>query len=113
MDTITGFSQKFSAQRGVPLLLAASLLALPISSTAKGICLSLSVVAILLTPAYRSELTGLFEKGWCKAAVLLFCIALVSCLWSPASYSERMLIVEKYSKLLYLPILVVGFRDAN
>lgn len=113
METLVGSAQKFSVQKWVPLLLAATLLALPLSSTAKSICLSLSVAAILLTPVYRAELTSLFTRGWCKAILFLFCIALLACLWSPASYSEKLFVLEKYSKLLYLPILVLGFRDAK
>ncbi|WP_347251300.1 O-antigen ligase family protein [Legionella sp.] len=111
MDALVGSSTQFSDQKFVPLLLAATLFVLPLSSSAKSICLSLSVVAILLIPSYRSEIFALLAKDWCKAAISLFCLALAACLWSPASFSEKMLILEKYSKFLYLPILVAGFRS--
>lgn len=110
MDTLVSFSQKIPVQRWVPLLLAATLLTLPMSSTAKSICLGLSVVTILLTPTYRADVVSLFSTKWFKAALLLFGIALVACLWSPASLSAKGFTIEKYSKLLYLPILVVGFQ---
>jgi O-antigen ligase len=113
MTSFIGYAQKFPLQRSVPLLLAATLLVLPISSTGKSICLSLSVIAIVLVPDYRSELIRFFAKEWCKAAILLFCVAVVASLWSPASNYEKMYVIEKYSKLLYLPILVVGFREAR
>ena len=48
---------------------------------------------------------------WCKAALFLFAIALIACLWSPASWAQKGLVVEKYSKLLYLPVLVAGFQN--
>lgn len=113
METLVSSLPIFSIQRWIPIYLAATLLALPLSSTAKSIFLSISVLAILLTPTYRTGLTSLFAKGWCRAAIFLFCIALVGCLWSPASLSEKILVLEKYSKLLYLPILVLGFRYAK
>ncbi|ARG97199.1 O-antigen ligase family protein [Legionella micdadei] len=111
MDALIGLSTKFSAQKFAPLLLAVTLFVLPLSSSAKSICLSLSVIALLLVPTYRAEVLGLLAKDWCKAAIVLFCLALIACLWSPASLSEKMLILEKYSKFLYLPVLVAGFRD--
>ncbi|WP_412754480.1 O-antigen ligase family protein [Legionella donaldsonii] len=113
METTLSFSQKFSLHRGVPFLLVTTLFLLPMSSSGKSIGMALSVVAILLSPSYRSELAGLFAKPWCKAALILFGIALLACFWSPANFSERFFVVEKYSKLLYLPLLVVGFRDAK
>lgn len=111
MDALSGVSTKFSIQQLVPLLLALTLFVLPLSSSAKSICLSLSVVVILLIPSYRAEISDLLTKDWCRAAIILTCLALIACLWSPASFSEKMLILEKYSKFLYLPILVAGFRS--
>ncbi len=111
MEALVDSLTKFHAQKCIPILLAITLFALPISSTAKSICLSLAVVAILLAPSYRDELAKFLRKDWCKAAIFLFCLALVACLWSPASFPEKMLILEKYSKFLYLPILAVGFCD--
>lgn len=104
-------SRGFSLQKGLLFLLALTLFALPLSSTAKSICLALSVVTILLIPAYRSDLVALLQKGWVKAAFFLFAVVFLACLWSPASYAQRLLVLEKYSKLLYLPLLVLGFRD--
>lgn len=43
------------------------------------------------------------------AAFAVFLFALIACLWSPARYSEQLIIAEKYSKMLYLPVLVAGF----
>lgn len=110
MDSIR-VANNFSLQKMVPLLLAVTLFVLPLSSSAKSICLSLAVVVILLTPAYRIEITKLLTQDWCKAGIILSGFALIACLWSPASFAEKMLILEKYSKFIYLPILVAGFRS--
>ncbi|MBA2656309.1 MAG: O-antigen ligase family protein [Tatlockia sp.] len=111
MDALVISVKGSSWIRGLPFLLALVLFVLPLSSTAKSISLGLALLAILMTKGFRSEFSRLLEKGWCKAALLLFALAILSSLWSPASYSERLFIIEKYSKLLYLPILVIGFRE--
>ncbi|MBA2653236.1 MAG: O-antigen ligase family protein [Tatlockia sp.] len=111
MDTFLTIPQTSTRQRWVPFLIGLSLFTLPLSATAKTISLSLAIVAILITHVSRAELITLWEKGWCKASVILFALAVLACLWSPASYAERLLVVKKYSILLCLPILVLGFRD--
>lgn len=105
--------QTASFQTLITASLGLLFLALPISSTAKSIFLVSSVILVLSWPAHREQLRDVFSHGWCKAALFLFFIALIACLWSPALYSERILVLEKYSKLLFLPILAVGFRDEN
>lgn len=111
MEALVSTSQKFSLKSCIPLLLTLTFLAFPLSSTGKSICLGAAIAAVLLTASYRQEITGLFSERWCQAAFLLFLIALLACLWSPASWAERLYVLEKYSKLLYFPILVIGFRD--
>ncbi|WP_051131871.1 hypothetical protein [Legionella tunisiensis] len=88
METTLSFSQKFSLHRTVPFLLVATLFVLPMSSSGKSIGMALSVVAILLSPSYRSELASLFAKSWCKAALILFGLALIACFWSPANFQN-------------------------
>jgi len=97
----------------VPLFLSAVLLAVPMSATAKSIFLGLAVGFIVFAPAYWQDLRATMSQLWCQAALVLFFIALVGCVWSPATFKEQMLVLEKYSKLLYLPILAVGFRDSR
>jgi len=111
MSTLVSCSQKFALQKWVPVFLALTLLTIPLSSTAKSICLVLSILAILSIPEYRADLTAIVTTRWCKAALFLFAIALVACLWSPASLAQKGLVLEKYSKLLYLPVLVAGFQN--
>ncbi|WP_045105700.1 O-antigen ligase family protein [Legionella hackeliae] len=100
-------------QRWVSILLGATLLALPMSSTAKSVFLSLSLIAILFTPTLRKDALALFSSDWGKAAILLFLVAIVACFWSPASFGDKKFMIEKYSKLLYFPVLVAGFQNAK
>ncbi|WP_157698213.1 O-antigen ligase family protein [Legionella clemsonensis] len=100
-------------QTWVSILLGTTLLVLPLSSTAKSILLPLALAAILFTPALCKDALALFTTHWGKAAILLFLIAFLACFWSPASLSDKKFMIEKYSKLLYLPFLVAGFQNAK
>lgn len=105
--------RSWPVQTWVALFLAASLLALPLSSSAKSILVVISLCLIVCSPVYRQDLFRVLSEPWCKAAMFLFFIALLACLWGPATLREKCNEMEKYSKLLYLPVLVVGFRDPN
>lgn len=95
----------------VPYFLVTALFFIPISSSLKSIFIVLSALAILLTPIYRRGLASVFTQHWCKAAIAFFLVALLACFWSSAEYHTRLLFVEKYSKLLYLPLFAVGFQN--
>jgi O-antigen ligase len=95
----------------VSLLLLATIFFIPISSSLKSVFIVLSTIGLLLTPTYRSKLLIVFSQPWCKATLLLFITLLLACLWSPSSYHTQFLFIEKYSKLLYLPILTTGFQN--
>lgn len=106
-------NRAWTTQSWVALLLAASLFAVPLSSTAKSICAVIALVLIVASPAYRQSLRAMLSKPWCQAAIALFLVAVLAAIWSPGTLHERMTAIEKYSKLLYLPILVAGFQDAR
>lgn len=101
----------YSMELWVPIFLVASALALPLSTTAKSILVPLAILGIVFNPAYRRDLATILYQPWCQASLLLFALACLACAWSPASLHEKLFVVEKYSKLLYFPILAVGFRD--
>jgi len=94
----------------ISMLLIITLFCLPISPSLKSVMVILSALAILLTPAYRQTLTAVFYEPWCIAAVGFFGLILLACFWSPADDHTRLVCVEKYSKLLYLPVFAVGFQ---
>nr|HAT8714054.1 O-antigen biosynthesis protein [Legionella jordanis] len=113
MEILLQLSKKFPLQSWVSLLLAATLLALPLSSTGKSIAAVLSVITIIMIPEFRRDLRFVLFEKWSLAALALFSIAVLACLWSPADWGDKGFVIEKYSKLLYLPILAVGFQDAK
>ncbi len=103
--------KKAYSQSWVAFFLAASLLATPISSTAKSIFILVSVGLIIVSPVYWRDLSTVLTRSWSIASLCLFFIVCVGFFWSPASLHEKLISLEKYSKLLSLPILVVGFQD--
>ncbi len=95
----------------VGFLLIATVFFIPISASLKSIFIILSAIALLFSPTYRQALPFVFSKPWCKAALILFMIVLIGCFWSDAPYRARFIFIDKYSKLLYLPIFAIGFRN--
>lgn len=111
LKTISMTTTRWSIQTWVSIFLTLSLLALPLSSTAKSIFVGIAFSLIVLSPHYRRDLLAEMTQPWCQAAILLFFVSVLACAWSPATMSEKLMEIEKYSKLLYLPVLAVGFRD--
>lgn len=109
MDKILRLPTALNPTLLVPALLALTLFALPISSSGKSISLVITLMAILASPFYRQQLAHAFTQPWFFSSLLLVSFIILSCFWSPASWSGRLFTLEKYSKLLYLPILAVGF----
>lgn len=111
--TIKATFGKWPIQTWVGFLLAATVFVIPLSSTAKSIFVILSFSMIVLTPQYHQIIFNQVKKMWCWAAVAVFLIALIASVWSPAGLHEKMVAIEKYSKLLYLPVFAAGFTDPN
>ncbi|MDF1646131.1 MAG: O-antigen ligase family protein [Legionellaceae bacterium] len=88
-----------------------SLFALPISSTARGVFVALALFFFVLDAESRADLLHVLKRPWVLAAFALFVLTLLGCFWSPASWHAKWLVLQKYTKLLYLPFFVVGFRD--
>ena len=97
----------------VPYVLIIALFFTPISASLKSIFIILSAVGILLTPTYRRVLILVFSEHWCKAAIILFLVILIACFWSPASYHTQFIFLDKYTKLLYLPLFAIAFQNSN
>ncbi|MGQ3889350.1 O-antigen ligase family protein [Legionella sp. CNM-1927-20] len=102
---------KYLAKETIMFLLTALVFAIPISSSGKSIFVGLAITAILASTALRAEIKNLLAQTWCRALLLFVFIVLLACLWSPASIKIKLFVIEKYSKLLYLPIFLVGFQN--
>ncbi len=100
---------KFASWGSIFLVL--SLFALPISSTARSVFVALALFFLVLDPGCRADLHHLLKCPWVLSALALFVLTLLGCFWSPATWHAKWAVLEKYTKLLYLPFFVVGFRD--
>lgn len=111
MLTFEDIKRNYSVDTLLCILLPILFFVTPLSSSAKSILISITVAVIITSPHHRRELVALFANPWYRTLPLLLLIALLGCLWSPASLSEKGLVLEKWSKLLYLPILIVAFQS--
>lgn len=92
-----------------PFFITVLAFVIPLSVSLKSILSVFILFAILFTPNYRRYVIAAFNTLWGRAAIAFFLYVLVACLWSDAPVSMRLSVVEKYSKMLYLPIFAVGF----
>lgn len=96
-----------------PVLITLLVFCVPLSASLKSIMSVLSLAAIILTPYYRKYLFDAFNTSWGRVTIAFFAFILIACLWSDAPYSMRLSVIDKYSKVLYLPILAVGFINSK
>lgn len=95
----------------MPVILLALVFFIPVSSTAKSIILSIVTPLILLIPECRERLFLFLKTNWAKSAYFFVLLALLGCVWSHAFWQEKILVLQKYGKLIYLPIIAAGFID--
>ena len=98
-------------QTMVSFLLISMLFFIPISPTLKSIFVIVSLIAIVLTPIHRKKIVFSFSQPWGKATVLFFLLSLIACAWSAADFHTKLIFIDKYSKLLYLPLFAIGFSN--
>jgi O-antigen ligase len=92
-----------------PILFVLFVFFIPISPSLKSIFFALAVASVLFNPTNTKYLFYAFNTYWGRIAVFFVAFIALACCWSPAPFSLQMSVLSKYSKLLYLPILAVGF----
>lgn len=92
-----------------PLLLVSLIFFIPISASVKSILMICSVLALLATPLYRNLLSYAYNTAWARVTLVFFIYILCASFWSEAPVSMRITGIEKYSKIIFLPILAIGF----
>ena len=89
--------------------LFALLFFIPLSSSLKSIALVISVVVLLVQKSNRQSMKSIFQQPWVWWMCGLLFWVIISCLWSPALWNEQGFVVEKYTKLVWMPLLMLGF----
>lgn len=93
--------------------LYALLFFIPLSSSLKSIMLVVSVILLLLQHGNRQSVQWIMRQSWVWWSLALVALVVLSCAWSPAPWNEQGFVVEKYTKLLWMPFLVLGFSDTK
>ncbi|WP_109478533.1 O-antigen ligase family protein [Paraburkholderia sp. C35] len=101
-----------------PLILARSfallaLFAVPLSTAGVNIAATLFAVCALLSPEVWRNWRVLFSDRVCVAALLLAAVLTLSLVWTTADRSHALDFLMKYRKLIYLPLLILTFRDCR
>lgn len=101
-----------------PLILARSfaliaLFAVPLSTAGVNIAATLFAVCALLSPEVWRNWRSLFTDRVSVAALLLVAVLTLSLAWTTADRVHALDFLMKYRKLIYLPLLILTFRDCR
>jgi lipopolysaccharide cholinephosphotransferase len=94
----------------ITISLTAFFFCLPISKSGEEISLIMAITPLIILPEYRKRIGEVLREPWCKLLIIFCLFFIISCLWSPATTQEKIIVLRKYMKFLYLPVLVVAFR---
>ena len=97
----------------VSFYLIMALFFLPLSPTIKSFFIVLAVIGVFITPAYWKDFSYAFSRPWAKASSVIFLIVVVACFWGTQRYQIQVVFIEKYSKLLMIPLFAIAFRNPN
>lgn len=86
---------------------------IPVSSSLKTVFTVLILTTVLSFKNYRQAFISLLKSPWIWPSLALFIFILIACSWTPASFSQQLTAINKYSKLLLFPIFIVGFMNAR
>lgn len=100
-----------SRKQIVSFLIVFSFFIFALSPSLKSIFLPLTLLAILSQSSARHALMRVIHEPWCIALLLLFGLIVIGCLQNGADWQHKLMFINKYSKLLYLPVLAVGFQN--
>jgi len=102
-----------NSETGLFFLLVSLLCLTPLSSSLRSIIFPLAAVSLLVQKNTRAVMLAMIKHPASIALFLLFGWILLAFFWSPATWTQSLIIVEKYSKLLYIPLLAAGFQQAK
>ncbi|MDH3287360.1 MAG: O-antigen ligase family protein [Betaproteobacteria bacterium] len=100
------------ADRGARWCAVALGFSLPISVALDSILLGLVLVGFALGGAYAEKWRAIRDNPVVLAALALYAMLLIGCLYGEAATADRLSFLSKYSDLLGIPLLIHFFRDA-
>jgi O-antigen ligase len=107
----TSFIKKWEENEYASYFVVAAMFSIPLSPSLKSIFFILAGSAILLTSTYRRSLSFVVSQNWCRMAFFFLAVVILGCFWTASDHHTGLMFIEKYSKLLYLPIFAMGFQS--
>ncbi|HLE93158.1 MAG TPA: hypothetical protein VI543_01085, partial [Sulfuricaulis sp.] len=83
-----------------------SIFSLPFSTTLFAVASSLSVLAWLATGDWAGKLFRIWENPVARYAIVFFGLLCLGGLYSSAGFEDVRAVLGKYSKLLYIPVVI-------
>lgn len=84
---------------------------LPLSISLRSIFLSLAAVTLLFHPDLFPHLRSCCKEHWFKALIALFFLIIALSFTGAAPWQSKLAFINKYSKLLYIPLFALAFRN--
>ncbi len=84
---------------------------LPLSNSLKSIFLTLASVLIIAESDMRGMLLEVVKKPWFRASAVFLTLILIGLFWGDVDWKTKITYLNKYSKVIYLPLLVVAFLE--
>ncbi|MBN9230531.1 MAG: O-antigen biosynthesis protein [Legionella sp. 40-6] len=92
-----------------PFLILMFTFFIPISSSVKSVMGVACLIAIVLTPQYRKLSVSNFTSFWGCAILVFFAYVVLASFWADSPFAYRISVIDKYAKILYLPLLATVF----
>ena len=90
-------------------MLALVFFCVPLGQSAKSISIVMALITVLGASQSRIYFRNLASEPFAWAIFALVGFAILGCLWTHATWQQQAHVIEKYSKLLYVPIFAIGF----
>ena len=94
-----------------PLLLVLVMLCICLGPSAKSIAVSIAIISMLISTQYYPDMRFIFSHPFVWVLIALCAFAIASCTWSIASTGQELSMLEKYCKLIYIPLFAAGFSQ--
>lgn len=108
---LIAFMKRWQQHEYASYFIIAAMFSIPLSPSLKSIFFLLAAAAVLLTSAYMRSFSSVLLQNWSMLALAFWLVVILGCFWSAAEHQTSWTFVEKYSKLLYLPIFSLGFQN--
>jgi len=109
MNQTSSFSQKCTQLSAVFACIAC--LMLPVSISGTDIACILSFVTLLASGQFKKKIQFLSQQPLVWLSLSVYAVVIVGCLWGQVPWHYRGIVLHKYIKLLYIPFLLLIFRQ--